>query len=72
MTSRYVAILKNSMIVDHVQREMSRVCCYFLQKDGSKMAWIISGCRRQSDVNGKGPVVSCVYIFRGKQKHLTG
>ena len=70
MTSLYVAILKNGMIVYHVQREMSRVCWYFLQKDSSKMAWIMNVCRRQSDVNGKGLVVPRVYIFRGKQKHL--
>ena len=62
-----IAILKNGMIVDHVQQELSRVCWYFLQKNGSKMTWIVSGCRRQSDVNGKGPVVLCVYIFRGNK-----
>ena len=38
----------------------NRVCWYFLQKNGSN---IVSGSRRRSDVEGKGPVVLCVYII---------
>ena len=51
-------------------REISRVCWYFLHKSGSEMTCIVNGDRRQSEVDGKGLVVPCVYIFKGKQKHL--
>ena len=37
---------------------------------GSEMTCIVNGDRRRSEVDGKGLVVSCVYIFKGKQKHL--
>ena len=30
---------------------------------------IVNGDRRRSEVDGKGLVVPCVYIFKGKQKH---
>ena len=65
-----VAVLKNGNTVGHVPWEISRVCWYFLHKSGSKMTWIVNGDRRCSEVDGKGLVVPCVYIFRGKQKHL--
>ena len=65
-----VAVLKNGNTVGHVPREISRVCWYFLHKSGSEMTCIVSGDRRRSEVDGKGLVVPCVYIFRGKQKHL--
>ena len=65
-----VAVLKNSSTVGHVPREISRVCWYFLHKSGSEMTCIVNGDRRQSEVGGKGLVVLCVYIFKGKQKHL--
>ena len=65
-----VAVLKNSNTVGHVPREISRVCWYFLHKGGSEMTCIVNGDRRRSEVDGKGLVVPCVYIFKGKQKHL--
>ena len=65
-----VAVLKNSNTVGHVPREISRVCWYFLHKSGSEMTCIVNGDRRQSEVDGKGLMVPCVYIFKGKQKHL--
>ena len=65
-----VAVLKNGNTVGHVSREISRVCWYFLHKSGSEMTRIVNGDRRRSEVDGKGLVVPCVYIFRGKQKHL--
>ena len=65
-----VAVLKNSNTVGHVPREISRVCWYFLHKTGSEMTCIVNGDRRRSEVDGKGLVVPCVYIFKGKQKHL--
>ena len=65
-----VAVLKNGNTVGHVPREISRVCWYFLHKSGSEMTCIVNGDRRRSEVDGKGLVVLCVYIFRGKQKHL--
>ena len=42
---------------------------FFLQKSGSKMTCQVDSNRRRSAV-GKGFVVPCVYVFRGKQKHL--
>ena len=63
-----VAVLKNSNTVGHVPWEISRVCWYFLHKSGSEMTCIFNGDRRRSEVDGKGLVVPCVYIFRGKQK----
>ena len=65
-----VAVLKNSNTVVHVPRGISRVCWYFLHKSGSEMTCIVNGDRRRSEVDGKGLVVPCVYIFKGKQKHL--
>ena len=65
-----VAVLKNSNTVGHVPREISRVCWYFLHKSGSEITCIVNGDRRRSEVDGKGLVVPCVYIFKGKQKHL--
>ena len=65
-----VAVLKNSNTVGHVPREISRVCWYFLHKSGSEMTCIVNVDRRRSEVDGKGLVVPCVYIFKGKQKHL--
>ena len=65
-----VAVLKNGNTVGHVPREISRVCWYFLHKSGSEMTCIVNGDRRRSEVDEKGLVVPCVYIFRGKQKHL--
>ena len=65
-----VAVLKNGNTVGHVPREISRVCWYFLHKSGSEMTCIVNGHRRRSEVDGKGLVVPCMYIFRGKQKHL--
>ena len=62
--------VKNGNTVGHVPREISRVCWYFLHKSGSEMTCIVNGDRRRSEVDGKGLVVPCVYIFRGKQKHL--
>ena len=56
--------------VGHVPREISRVCWYFLHKSGSEMTCIVNGDSRRSEVDGKGLVVPCVYIFKGKQKHL--
>ena len=32
--------------------------------------YIVNSDRRRSEVDGKGLVVPCVYIFKGKQKHL--
>ena len=66
-----VAVLKNGNTVGHVPREISRVCWYFLHTEsGSEMTCIVNGDRRRSEIDGKGLVVPCVYIFRGKQKHL--
>ena len=65
-----VAVVKNSNTVGHAPREISRVCWYFLHKNGSEMTCIVNGDRRRSEVDGKGLVVPCVYIFKGKQKHL--
>ena len=50
---------------------ISMYCWYFLHKSGSEMTCIVNGDRRRSEVDGrKGLVVPCVYIFKGKQKHL--
>ena len=42
---------------------------FFLQKSGSEMTCQVDGNRRRLVV-GKGLVVPCVYVFRGKQEHL--
>ena len=65
-----VAVLKNGNTVGHVPWEISRVCWYFLHTSGSEMTCIVNGDRRRSKVDGKGLVVPCVYVFRGKPKHL--
>ena len=57
-----VAVLKNSNTVGHIPWENS--------KSGSEMTCIVNGDRRRSEVDGKGLVVPCVYIFKGKQKNL--
>ena len=66
----FTTVLKNSNIVGHVPQEISRVCWYFLHKSVSEMTCIINGDRRRSEVDRKGLVVPCVYIFKGKEKHL--
>ena len=56
-----------------VQREVNSIHDDFavaVLKSGSEMTCIVNGDRRRSEVDGKGLVVPCVYIFRGKQKHL--
>ena len=65
-----VAVLKNSNTVGHVPREISRFCWYFLHKSGIEMTCIVNGDRRRSEVDGKGLVVPCVYIFKGKKNTL--
>ena len=65
-----LAVLKDDTIIGHVPWEISRVCCFFLQKSGSKMTCQVDGNRRRSALEGKEFVVPCVYVFRGKQKHL--
>ena len=63
-------VWKDDTIVGRVPREISRVCCFFfLQKSSSEMTCQVDGNRRRSAM-GKGLVIPCVYVFRGKQKHL--
>ena len=64
-----VAIWKD-VIVGHVPRELARICWYFLKKRHSSMICKITEHRRLSEVEGKGLVVPCVYIFSGKTKHI--
>ena len=61
-----VAVLKDNIIVGHIPREISRICWYFLQKRQSSIVCRITDHRRLSDVEGKGLVVPCIYIFAGK------
>jgi hypothetical protein len=63
-------VWKDDTIVGHVPQEIYRVCWFFLRKSGSEIACQIDGNRRQSAVEGKGLVVPCVYVFKGRQKHL--
>ena len=65
-----VAIWKDGIIIGHVPRELARTCWYFLKKRHSSMICKITGHRRLSEIEGKGLVVPCVYIFTGKTKHI--
>ena len=65
-----VAISKDGRIVGHVPLELARTFWYFLQKRHSSVTCRITDVRRRSEVEGKGLVVPCVYIFRGKTHHL--
>ena len=65
-----VAVMKNSDVVGHVPREISKICWFFLQKRHSSITCRITDRRKLSTVHGKGLVVPCIYIFKGKTKHL--
>ena len=65
-----VAVLKDNIIVGHIPREISRICWYFLQKRQSSIVCRITDHRRLSDVEGKGLVVPCIYIFAGRTAHV--
>jgi len=68
MTSH--SFVKQQLRCQSYTMEVSRASAgsYFLQKSGSDMTYVISSgslCLLASSV-----VLPCVYIFRGKQKHL--
>ena len=65
-----VAVAKNSSVVGHLPREISRISWFFLQKRQSKITCVVTAGRKRSTIRGKGLVVPCVYIFKGKTKHL--
>ena len=65
-----VAVFKDGIVVGHVPRELARTCWYFLKKWHSCMICKITGHRRLSEIEGKGLIVPCVYIFTGKTKHI--
>ena len=58
-----VAVLRDNIIVGHIQWEISRLCWYFLQKRQSSIVCRITDHRRLSDVEGNGLVVPCIYIY---------
>lgn len=60
-----VAIMKDSAVVGHVPREISRVFYFFLTHDGTISAEVI-GHRRF----GRGLEVPCYYILQGKPKYI--
>ena len=61
-----VAVMKSSNVVDHVPREISKMCWFFLQKIHSSITCRITDKRKLSTVCGKGLVVPCIYIFIAK------
>lgn len=63
-----VAVFKDDTIVCHVLLEISRVCWFVLQKNSREMTCQVDGNGRKSALEGKGLVVPCVYVFRGKPK----
>ena len=65
-----VAVFKDGNIVGHVPRELARTCWYFLKKRYSSMTYKITGQRRLSEIDGKGLVAPCVYIFTDKTKYI--
>ena len=65
-----VAIWKD-LIVGHVPRSrVGKNLLVHLKKWHSSVICKITGHRRLSEVEGKGLVVPCVYIFTGKTKHI--
>ena len=65
-----VAVTKDGRVVGHVPRELARICYFFLKKQHSTMTCTVTDKRRPSDINGKGLVVPCIYIFKGKERHI--
>jgi len=62
-----VAVWKDGIIVP---RELAITCWYFLKKRHSTMTCRVTEHRRLSEVQGKGLVVPCMYIFNGKMKYV--
>ncbi len=58
-----VAVWKLGAVVGHVPTEISRTCWYFLQKVDSQIHCQVTGHQEHSQLQGKGLVVPCLYIF---------
>ena len=61
-----VAVIKDSDVVGHVPRSISRVVWFFLERGGNIICRI-TGKRKM----GVGVEVPCVYIFSGSTKAVT-
>ena len=70
LRNRYaVTVVKGTQVVGHVPREYSKLCWNFLSHCG-RITCEITGRRKQSSIEGKGPVVPCVYKFEGNEKFI--
>ena len=60
-------VIKDTTIVGHVLREISRICWYFIERGGEILCKIIG--QRQRSVLLQGVLeIPCIYIFRGRIK----
>ena len=55
--------------VGHAPREISRICCYFLERSGT-ITCKVTDHHQYSNVRGKGLEVPCIFIFTGKPRHV--
>ena len=62
-----VSVMKDTTIVGHVPREISRTCWYFIEREGEILCTII-GQRQRSVLLQGGLEIPCIYTFRGKKK----
>ena len=64
-----VAVTKNSMVVGHVPRPVSRVVFHFLRREGHKGLCEVTGNRLNRGAN-LGVEVPCIYKFYGRQEFI--
>ncbi len=57
-------------VIGHVCREISRVCWFFLQRDGEILCKVTSTTKRRSPLVQGGLEIPCELKFIGKKKHI--
>ena len=65
-----VAVVKDSTIVGHLPRKISRICTLFMRRGGA-IACLINGRRKYSaDLPQGGMEIPCILRFKGEPKEI--
>ena len=59
-------MMKSSTIIEHIPREISKLCWMFINRDG-EIHCTVAGGRQQSALEQGGLEIPCVYKFCGKK-----
>ena len=71
INDRYaISVLEDNVIIGHLPKEISKICSYFLKRNGSIQCQVTDTNYKRSDIPKGGLEIPAILIFFGEERDI--